>query len=58
MSSNNESEDLAAFFAKKKAKDGKKKKVVNIDEVGAQLERKAKIQVSKYFLLQPKCLSF
>lgn len=45
MSSNNESEDLAAFFAKKKAKDGKKKKVVNIDEVGAQLERKAKIQV-------------
>lgn len=44
MSSNNESEDLAAFFAKKKAKDGKKKKVVNIDEVGAQLERKAKIQ--------------
>jgi ABC-type Zn2+ transport system substrate-binding protein/surface adhesin len=39
-------EDLAAFFAKKanKNKDRKKKGVINIEDVGQQLERKAKIQ--------------
>ena len=40
-------DDLEAFFAKKKqkSKDRKKKGVVNLDDVGQQLERKAKIQV-------------
>jgi len=40
------SDDLTAFFAKKasKSKDRKKKGVINIEDVGQQLERKAKIQ--------------
>jgi hypothetical protein len=39
-------DDLSAFFAKKaqKGKDKKKKGVVNLEDVGQQLERKAKIQ--------------
>jgi len=39
-------DDLDAFFAKKKqkSKDRKKKGVVNLEDVGQQLERKAKIQ--------------
>lgn len=38
-------DDLSAFFAKKAQKKDRKKKAVNLDDVGQQLERKVKIQV-------------
>ncbi len=39
-----EADDLDAFFARKK-KDKKKKKTVSLDDIGQQLDRKARIQV-------------
>jgi len=40
-------DELAAFFSKKEKK-SKKKKVVNLEEIGQQLERKARIQVGSW----------